>query len=66
MEPLLIGETSRHRGALTDLAVELAKKMCRAGRLFDVEKWIVTGKPLEAFVTRKKTPPSNRRRDRFP
>jgi Fic family protein len=26
MEPLLIGETSRHRGALTDLAVELAGK----------------------------------------
>ena len=26
METLLIGETSRHRGALTDLAVELAQK----------------------------------------
>jgi Fic family protein len=26
MEPLLIGETSRHRGALTDLALELAQK----------------------------------------
>src|SRR3989442_3363047 len=26
MEPLLIGETSRFRGALTDLAVELAQK----------------------------------------
>ena len=26
MEPLLIGETSRHRGGLTDLAVELAQK----------------------------------------
>jgi Fic family protein len=26
MEPLLIGETSRHRGALTDLAIELAQK----------------------------------------
>src|SRR6516162_10110984 len=26
MEPLLIGETSRHRGTLTDLAVELAQK----------------------------------------
>ena len=26
MEPLLIGETSRHRGILTDLAVELAQK----------------------------------------
>jgi len=26
MEPLLIGETSRHRGALTDLALELASK----------------------------------------
>src|SRR5437016_8011358 len=26
MEPLLIGETSRHRGALTELAVELAQK----------------------------------------
>jgi Fic family protein len=26
MEPQLIGETSRHRGALTDLAVELAQK----------------------------------------
>jgi Fic family protein len=26
MEPLLIGETSRHRGNLTDLAVELAQK----------------------------------------
>jgi Fic family protein len=26
MEPMLIGETSRHRGALTDLAVELAGK----------------------------------------
>src|SRR6266705_4247760 len=26
MEPLLIGETCRHRGALTDLAVELAQK----------------------------------------
>src|SRR6266446_4964241 len=26
MEPLLIGETSRHRGALADLAVELAQK----------------------------------------
>jgi Fic family protein len=26
MEPLLIGEGSRHRGALTDLAVELAQK----------------------------------------
>ena len=26
MEPLLIGESSRHRGALTDLAVELAAK----------------------------------------
>jgi Fic family protein len=26
MEPLLIGETSRHRSALTDLAVELAQK----------------------------------------
>src|SRR6202521_3677783 len=26
MEPLLIGETSRHRGALADLALELAQK----------------------------------------
>jgi hypothetical protein len=26
MEPLLIGETSRHRDALTDLALELAQK----------------------------------------
>jgi Fic family protein len=26
LEPLLIGETSRHRGALTDLALELAQK----------------------------------------
>jgi hypothetical protein len=26
MEPLLIGESSRHRGALTDLAIELAAK----------------------------------------
>src|SRR5208337_1191665 len=26
MEPLLIGETSRHRGKLTDLAVDLAQK----------------------------------------
>ena len=26
MEALLIGETSRHRGALTDLALELASK----------------------------------------
>jgi hypothetical protein len=26
MEPLLIGETSRFRGSLTDLAVELAQK----------------------------------------
>jgi len=26
MEPLLIGETSRHRGLLTDLAIELAQK----------------------------------------
>lgn len=26
MEPLLVGETSRFRGALTDLAVELAQK----------------------------------------
>ena len=26
MEPLLIGETSRHRGELTDLAVELAQR----------------------------------------
>src|SRR6266403_25116 len=26
MEPMLIGETSRHRGALTDMAVELAQK----------------------------------------
>ncbi len=26
MEPLLIGETSRHRGKLTDMAVELAQK----------------------------------------
>jgi Fic family protein len=26
MEPLLIGETSRHRGVLTDMAVELAQK----------------------------------------
>src|ERR1700720_506674 len=26
MEPLLIGETSTHRGALTDMAVELAQK----------------------------------------
>ncbi|HKW61292.1 MAG TPA: Fic family protein [Candidatus Acidoferrum sp.] len=26
MEPLLIGETSRHRGTLTDLALELAQK----------------------------------------
>ena len=26
MEPLLIGETSRHRPALTDLALELAQK----------------------------------------
>src|SRR5436309_10274566 len=26
MEPLLLGETSRHRGALTELAVELAQK----------------------------------------
>ena len=26
MEPLLIGETSRHRGALTELALELAQK----------------------------------------
>ena len=26
MEPLLIGETSRHRGALTELAIELAQK----------------------------------------
>src|ERR1700723_2291785 len=26
MEPLLIGETSRHRGKLTDMALELAQK----------------------------------------
>lgn len=26
MEPLLIGESSRHRGALTDLALELTRK----------------------------------------
>jgi Fic family protein len=26
MEPLLVGEGSRHRGALTDLALELAQK----------------------------------------
>ena len=26
MEPLLIGEGSRHRGGLTDLAIELAQK----------------------------------------
>ena len=26
MEPLLIGETSRHRGELTDLAIELAQR----------------------------------------
>lgn len=26
MEPLLIGETSRHRGSLTDIAIELAQK----------------------------------------
>ena len=26
MEPLLIGEISRHRAALTDLALELAQK----------------------------------------
>lgn len=26
MEPLLVGESSRHRGALTDLALELAAR----------------------------------------
>ena len=26
MEPLLIGETSRHRGKLTDIALELAQR----------------------------------------
>jgi hypothetical protein len=26
MEPLLVGESSRYRGVLTDLAVELAQK----------------------------------------
>jgi hypothetical protein len=26
MEPLLIGESSKHRGALNDLALELAQK----------------------------------------
>jgi len=26
MEPLLTGETSRHRGKLTDIALELAQK----------------------------------------
>jgi hypothetical protein len=26
MEPLLIGDGSRHRGALTDLALDLAQK----------------------------------------
>jgi hypothetical protein len=29
MEPLLIGETSRFRGPLTDLAVELVQKSAR-------------------------------------
>src|SRR5260370_30520798 len=31
MEPLLIGETSRHRGPLTELAVELAQKAAGFG-----------------------------------
>jgi hypothetical protein len=29
MEPLLIGETSRHRAPLTDLALELARRTLR-------------------------------------
>src|SRR5215472_1838361 len=32
MEPLLIGETSRHRSKLTDMAVELAQKAAGFGR----------------------------------
>lgn len=32
MEPLLIGETSRHRGELTDLAVELAQRVAGLSR----------------------------------
>src|SRR6266481_2030414 len=32
MEPLLISETSRHRAALTDLALELAQKSAGFGR----------------------------------
>src|SRR5258707_7498351 len=34
MEPLLIGETSRDRGTLTDLAVELAQKSAGFRRSF--------------------------------
>src|SRR5216684_1435435 len=40
MEPLLIGETSRHRGALTELAVELAQKA--AGFRRSLPKSLVT------------------------
>ncbi len=40
MEPLLIGETSRHRGPLTDLAVELAQKA--AGFRRSLPKSLVT------------------------
>ena len=33
MEPLLIGDGSRHRAALTDLALELAQKSAGSGAL---------------------------------
>ena len=30
-------------------------RLCRAGRLYDIEKWITAGKPLDIPVGRNKT-----------
>ena len=30
-------------------------RLCRTGRLYDVQKWIAEGKPLEVSARRKKT-----------
>jgi hypothetical protein len=29
-------------------------RLCRAGRLYDVERWIAAGKPLETLTAKKK------------
>jgi hypothetical protein len=42
------------RRAVTEEGKELAR-LCRTGRLYDVEKWIAAGKPLNIPVDKNKT-----------